>query len=1551
MADLKIQGEVVVDASQAESALDRVGSKAESMAAGVGQSAGQAGKAVDGIGDKADAGAQKFTRAEARMRDAIRKSTQELELFGKTASEKLEFKLADKGLDASKFQPYLAELRKVEAAHQAASGTLDNMGMSAKATAAALRGVPAQFTDIAVSLASGQRPMTVLLQQGGQLKDMFGGVGAAARALGGYVLGLINPFTLAAAAVGAIALAYNQGSKEQDAFVKSIITTGNNSGVTAGQLGQYARAISGVVGTQSKAAETLAAFVAEGVRGGAMLEKYAQTAIEWEKATGQSVAKTAEQFASLQKDPLSSVLKLNEGTNFLTDSVYKQIKALDEQGRSADASKVAMDALNAAMESRSKTIEQNLGYIEGAWRGITSAAKKAWDAMLNVGRAETGASQLASLRETLDQRMQRGPINDMPSTRAAWEKGNEGLRKQIDLLAEQERMLRRGAEAESERNKQLAARIEFDKAGEQYLSKRARMEREIAKATNEAAAAGIGQAELEQRIASIREKFAEKNTEAMKAQRAAAKLLAGDMAELAKMAGLSPDFYKEWGKLNDMFKRGKLDVDGLTKAQAELLKKQPVIAAETKAQAEAQKQVNAAIDSYRSALQAVAKEEATRVDGIAKSNADLREQIATMGLTNQQIRARTIELNRATIAEKEQQLARLQSGYTNTREQAALEEEIRLLKERNGLLSDQGVKEQYVAAQQEMTDTWTSIDRTAHDVFVNIFEDGAGTFKRLGQTLKAALLDMLYQMTVKRWIINIGASMGATGGIFAAGNAVAGQGGSALGLLGNASSVFNGAGLLANWAGTGAGAGMGTLAYGNAIGALGGDGLGAFMAANGGWGTSGAGALGSSFAAALPWLGGAALLGNALGLFRTTERKGGGLIGTLGQAGGVHDVDLMRRGGTLFSGPDWFTEDKGVSALDRAIQQQFTASKTAIKGFAETLGLSTDKIDGFTTALGTATMGDHGQLGVRLDKDGKPLSDQEIQAEIAAAIKAGSNELAQQLIGTWATSIEQVTRTVVGTTGGEGDSGWNVSQVTEDRTTRSYTASEFAREGEQAIDTLTRLATSLQGVNGIFDTLGLTLYESSLRGGDLASKLADAAGGLDKLQAGSASYFQNFYTASEQHATALRQLGEAMKTAGVDTVPRTRAEFRSLVESLDLSTEAGQKMFATLMGMSEAFATVTPQLFGGAQQLTDTLKQGLLGTFEGENIGQAMAQTVQDGIYNAIAGQFASQITDILTAGIIEPVIQAAITGSSVSAAVSAASIAEMVSQANAVAAAAAAVLNDPAFRDAMSQISSAIGSITMPAQRSTASVSSYAAATRESGSAAESASRSVSDLAGSWRTLLGEVKGVFDVVHQAVVELRGGVDANVMMRAEQGRAFIGDALSVMRATGALPEADKLREAIDAAKGGIRPQDFASTRDYELQRLLLAGQLGEMEGVAGKQMSFAEQQVKLLETQNATADAQLEVLRAQLRLAGGSVAAPAPSTPAPLPWIAPPRWDRTPQGGDGAITNQADQRELLKRLDDLIAAVRTGADSSDEVHRLLQRVTRNGQAMQTESTP
>src|SRR5690606_23924897 len=76
------------------------------------------------------------------------------------------------------------------------------------------RQLPMQFTDIFTSLATGQRPLNVFLQQGGQLKDLFGGVGPAFRAMGGYLLGLINPLTVGAATVGALAVAWKQGRDE-----------------------------------------------------------------------------------------------------------------------------------------------------------------------------------------------------------------------------------------------------------------------------------------------------------------------------------------------------------------------------------------------------------------------------------------------------------------------------------------------------------------------------------------------------------------------------------------------------------------------------------------------------------------------------------------------------------------------------------------------------------------------------------------------------------------------------------------------------------------------------------------------------------------------------------------------------------------------------------------------------------------------------------------------------------------------------------------------------------------------------------------------------------------------------------------------------------------------------------------------------------------------------------------------------------------------------------------------------------------------------------------
>ncbi|MDG5734477.1 phage tail length tape measure family protein, partial [Acinetobacter baumannii] len=90
--------------------------------------------------------------------------------------------------------------------------------------------------------------MMVALQQGGQLKDMFGGLGPAARALGGYILGLINPFTVSAAAAVTLGYAFYKGSEEAHAYSDALILTGNSAGLTADQLGSMAKQVSSTVG-------------------------------------------------------------------------------------------------------------------------------------------------------------------------------------------------------------------------------------------------------------------------------------------------------------------------------------------------------------------------------------------------------------------------------------------------------------------------------------------------------------------------------------------------------------------------------------------------------------------------------------------------------------------------------------------------------------------------------------------------------------------------------------------------------------------------------------------------------------------------------------------------------------------------------------------------------------------------------------------------------------------------------------------------------------------------------------------------------------------------------------------------------------------------------------------------------------------------------------------------------------------------------------------------------------------------------------------------------
>lgn len=361
----------------------------------------KAAEGVAAVGKGGDQAAAKLDAATRNMIASIQRTTAATEAGKKTGSEYFAALANQRGINTDALKPYLAQLDAAVVKQKAAEQGLGRVGVSAAQTAAALRGVPAQFTDIVTSIQGGQAPLTVFLQQGGQLKDMFGGAGPAAKALGGYVLGLVNPFTVAAATAGVLALAFYKGHEEAVAYGKALILTGNYAGQTAGQLAELAKEVAGTTGTQGKAAEALAALAGTGKVTGDALRLAAEGVVGANRVLGTSIKDAVDEYVKLGDEPTKASAKLNESMHYLTQSTYEQIKALEGQGRKEDAAALAQSTYASEMKRRTGQVVENLGSIERAWKSVTLFATQGWDAILGVGRGATMQTQLAEVQRKL----------------------------------------------------------------------------------------------------------------------------------------------------------------------------------------------------------------------------------------------------------------------------------------------------------------------------------------------------------------------------------------------------------------------------------------------------------------------------------------------------------------------------------------------------------------------------------------------------------------------------------------------------------------------------------------------------------------------------------------------------------------------------------------------------------------------------------------------------------------------------------------------------------------------------------------------------------------------------------------------------------------------------------------------------------------------------------------------------------------------------------------------------------------------------------------------
>jgi phage-related minor tail protein len=1101
------------------------------------------------------------TKEEAKAQDEVNRALRQRKAAQDALIGQLERRVATIGaqspleaiqLDANRLGVG-AQAEKLIQQLQSASGSMRDARVNANQLRQAYAQLPAQITDVATSLASGAPAWLVLVQQGGQIKDSFGGVGNAIRAL----LGLLTPMRVAiggaVGAVTALAAAYAIGSKEQQEFSKSLILTGNAAGTTAGRMADLARSISS--GTQGAAAGVIAQLAASGRVGASQFEAITDAALRMERAGGQALEKTIEQFVALGKDPLSAVKALDAETNFLTGSVYAQIQALVNQGREAEAAALAQQTYADAMKSRAGELETQLGTIEKAWRAVKEGAKSAWDAMLNVGRTDSLSQQVAAIDRTIEAIQSAQYVEGGAGAEAAL-RDIEVLREKKDALLELVRLEGKGAEA-------AAQRVEAGRAEKALLdqlndgrSKARRLEEEIAAAKNRASSAGWS--ETDPRLLQIIDQLKEKYKETAKAKKSAA----DEGFELAKSleaqaGGLSSDFLKKWTDLNAAYAAGKINVERLTAAQAALLKQQPAL----QAIAEDEKKTREAIAKISEKEKA---DNEKAVESLQKSIEAQIDRIDKLSMGEEAYDAQRAAQMRAEAQDLEW-IAGMKGGNIVLVERARL---LRLgadlIGTERGLENAKKAEEASRKAAESALKEWQKVnDQIGQSLTDALMKGGRSVAEYLKGLFRNLVLRPILQPIVAG-AAGVIASF-STGGAYAAD----GSGGQLMSLANSYSALSK---AYEYYTGTGTGslssqysamygefarssvgqyiglsegaavAGNNASAYvapqmtatGEAVGAIGqyagyaaigqmiGRGISGGYSAIGGNSGSSAVNLGTAIGAIWGPIGAAVggiiggVVNRAFGRKapEVTERGIEGSFDASGFSGNAYQ-DILEKGG-------WFRSDKNYtvtsainSDIDKALDEGAAKVRESVTKYTDALGLPAE------------------QMGTVTEKFRIAVTDNE--AENTKAVAEALGKYSNALVGAFAVDIEPL-----------------------------------RRANETVADAIVRLGANLTGVNDVLTTLGATALQTSLQGADAASKLADVFGGLSGFTSATNAYYQEFFSQAEKSANLTRALGDAFTELGT-SVPTTREEFKALVNAQDLMTESGRETFAALMSVSGAF--------------------------------------------------------------------------------------------------------------------------------------------------------------------------------------------------------------------------------------------------------------------------------------------------------------------------------------------------------------------------------------------
>lgn len=1064
---------------------------------------------------------------------------------------------------------------------------------------------------------------------------------AAFIGLGGAVVGV-------SAIVGTFAVAAHQGTEEMKAMSAAMGMTGNFSGQTADTLLGLARNASEASHqTVGATKEMVTALAESGHIGEAAFGSITQAAVLYSQASGKSLDEVTPKLIKAFEDPAKGAAELNNTLHFLSPAELEHIKNLQEMGDVSAAQSALAEELNQKLAG----IQPSLGTLETAWEGVKKAASSAWDAMMSAGRKNTlgeeldqAKSKLAGMQQALQEYRQGSRGRFFAPSQAEIDQQQSYIKGLEEKKAAQNESAKAASAAAAENERTAATWDMITKSSGAYHKQQLQNQIDRIKGYK---AANAEEAKLQaDSIANLQKQIdgpAKKAVaESATAYNSLVKSIEGRIAvaeaESTTTEKLSAG-QAAYAKFTELVGSGVLKLTDTEKQNVTaLLKKEIAI-----------EKANAATEKARKINSEWVASNAKQAQSIQQSNASLEADIVSLarhneeiGLSTEQLAALTLRRMDDTVAAAEQRLAQTDLTDANADYVSGLMDQVRLLREKRGLMADgqimQAAAEQAKSTGEEWKNLWSTVENTGKSVFVGILSEGRGAFEGIGKAIKASVIDLLYQLTAKKWLISIGASLGVPG-ISAAG-AAQGAGSGALSMASSGGSLINVgssalgvAGNTISALGTGAtsiggifgatGAEIGAAAtYGTAVGSQ----TTAMIAAQE-MGMGATGMMGSVTGAlsAIPVWGWAAMA--ALAVFGLMGRSGGPKIegNAYGTANASGSLNILH--GADYAAPygdgDW--NRPGADAA--RVESVLTPAVQGISSFARQLGGVTEGLGFFlgynTDPKGTAP--DNVSSGLR-DASGNVIYQASRDAERGKGLEMMPAEINRLTLATLQSiDLKSVWNPLL-------DSLGDVSKLADNQissaldtvralgkqtaTTFSETFGEafdiekikgLSREGENAIQTFARLSQTFQATNQVADMLGQSTVSAfgaiGLASEAMRQKLIDGAGGLEALTKKTDFFYQNFYTdaerAQKRYEVANKTVTESFAEMGL-TVPTTTQGFRDLVEGLDLSTDTGQKLFQSLMDIAPAFSIVANSAANAAASMR--LSAASYGSYTAEQV-------------------------------------------------------------------------------------------------------------------------------------------------------------------------------------------------------------------------------------------------------------------------------------------------------------------------------------------------------------